>query len=142
MKHDPLFYIITHGRGLLLCWALYIISLICIQFQYDANEAAMLSVTAMMAFYGTWGSIEAISFWYRHNWMESPFTNYPVVVKLMLSMSDVEVARGLAYELAVMPSTKAHTMYVKWWDEVRAFWTINSFTAVCFCITFIIISSF
>lgn len=134
MKHDPIYYAVTHGRGILATWVCYIIALISCIVQFDGQESIGMLITALMAFFGTWGMVELISWWYRVNWMEGAFKNYPVLMKMISMMHDVEEARGVAREISVMPTLKAHRLYTQWWDSVRSFWLVNSFCAVSFCL--------
>lgn len=136
MKHDPLYYVRFHGLGIKLCNWLYLAALITSVLAYDGKESLMYIDMSILLFFGSWATVEAISAWYRFNWMDSPFNKYPVVIKLMMTLTkDVEEATGIAYNLAVMPTIKANKLYSSWWSEVRFFWIVD--VAVTFILYFI-----
>lgn len=120
MKHDPLYYARFHRKGLLVVSVLYAIALVSTHFN---DKTAEMSMVAFQAWLGGCIAIELLSAWYRHLWMDAGFKNWQVILK-MAYVDDEEVARDIAYNVAVWPAVKTAKYLPVFATEIRTTWLI------------------
>lgn len=136
MKHDPLYYARSHRKAVQMVFFLYIIGLISTHF-YD--NTAQMSMLAFQLWLGAWVAIELLSAWYRKWWMESGFKNWQVILAMAYT-ADEEIARDIAYNVAVWPAVKTAKHMKDWAIQIRITWMFTIMISFSFAFISIILS--
>lgn len=135
-KHDPLYYARSHRKAVQGVSVLYLIGLVSTHFN---ENTAQMSMLAFQAWLGAWIAIELLSAWYRKWWMEGGFRNWQVILK-MAYVADEEVARDIAYNVAVWPAVKTAKHLPQFASDIRVIWLMSIMVSFSFAFTSIMLA--